>query len=320
MNWSMRRRLAVTYTTPLVVLLMIGFFSQRALRQADETHQWVEHTRQVLDQLTELHILLLTLDVEHRSYLFLGHEEHRRAAAAIPSRAAEVHRGLATLIADNPAQQQRLAALWTMIQEKFERTRRREELRRAKGLEAAIAELPMDDSNALRAALNEAITGMKSVEESLLDERSAANRASVASVNALIFWGTGIGVVVVLIAGTLIAKGMSDRIESGIQRIASTATEILAATTQQATGTQEQATAIQETSTTVHEVKQTAQVSSQKAHVVAEMVRRTAQTSQDGRRAAQETIQGMREARTRMEGIAERVLALSERDRRSARS
>jgi methyl-accepting chemotaxis protein len=153
---------------------------------------------------------------------------------------------------------------------------------------------------------------MSAEEDQLLKARETENEGSTRAAQAVIVWGALVGFVLAAAAAVAITRGLTSRIETGVQRLASSASEILAATTQQAAGTQEQATAIQETTATVHEVKQTAQLSSQKAQVVADLVRKTAQTSQDGRRAAEDNVQGMQEAKARMEGIAQRVLGLSE--------
>ncbi len=316
MRWPIGRKLAAGFALPLAILALVGGVSYRTLRGSGETSAWVEHTHQVLQALQELYGSAADADALDRGYLLTGEQAFRDLYEPAVARAAEVHHQLADLVSDNPAQTRRLAALWSALQARVELQQKRAELRRTKGLDAALAALPMAETKQLREAFRAEFDQMAAEEKRLLGERTRANEARTQTTKAVTLWGTVGGFLLVGLAGFGITRSLTVAIRGGIQRIASSAGEILAATAQQASATQEEATAVQETTTTVHEVKQTAQLSAQKAQAVAEGVHRTAQASEDGRRAAEETLSGMRQAKARMEGIAERVLALSEQGQR----
>ena len=313
MRWSIGRKLAAGFALPMLILAIVGALSYRALVRSIETGRSVERTYQVLGALGDLRQALAVAESWQRGYLITGNEDFAKGYTSTVSTMDGLAESVRKLSLDDPGQQQRIEALKTVIDEKLARMTKRVELRRStKSLEAVEAALPTDEGQRLTDQIAQIAREIGGEEKRLLKQRTDQNEASTRAAQAVIVFGSGLGLLLVAAGGFVITRGLTGPIQSGVQRIASSATEILAATTQQASGTQEEAAAIQETTTTVHEVKQTAQLSSQKAQAVAELVRKTAQTSQDGRRAADASVEGMQEAKTRMESIAQRVLGLSE--------
>jgi methyl-accepting chemotaxis protein len=312
MRWSIGRRLAVGFVLPLLILVVVGGLSYRALGSLLGASESVRHTYHVLDAIAAVGLSIAEVEATQRAYLITGDYPQWaafEAGLAEPKRALEK---LRELVADNPAQLRRLSQLESQIEARLARTRQRAELRRAKGLDATEAALPLADGTPLANQIRASLQEMEDEEDRLLELRSAQDAALARTARAVIVWGSLIGFGVVLASALVISRGITLPIQSGIQRLASAASEILAATTQQASGTQETAAAVQQTATTVQEVKQTAQLSSRKALAVADLVNRTAETSKDGRRAVDQAVAGARESKERMEGIARRVLELSE--------
>jgi len=109
-----------------------------------------------------------------------------------------------------------------------------------------------------------------------------------------------------------ILREQMQRIQDGVNVLASSSSEIFASTTQIASGSAETAVAITETTTTVEEIRQAAQLSSQKAKSLSDSAQHVAQVSQSGQKAVDETIDGMNRIREQMEIIAQTVVRLSE--------
>jgi CHASE3 domain sensor protein len=316
MRWTIGQRLGAAFVLPLLILIVVGGTSYRALGALLETNGWVRHTYQVLDAIAGLESGVSETEAWQRAYLVTGNEDFLTRCTVAASRPDKALDQVRELTADNPTQQRRIEPLRTLIAKQLDNTRKRLDLRRAKSLEAVEATLPLSGSIQLGDQIREASGEMREEETRLLKLRTEESEAQARTTRGVILWGSLLGSVLMLISGVVIARGITAPIESGIQDLASSASEILGAMTQQASGTQEAGAAIQETSTTVQEVKQTAQLASEKAQVVAELVRRTAHASQEGRRATEENLTGMRESKVRMEGIARRVLELSEQGQR----
>jgi methyl-accepting chemotaxis protein len=316
MTWSIGQRLAAGFILPLAMLVAVGAVSHRTLSGTIETSGWVDHTHEVLTRISELREAVAQAESAHRAYILTGEESFAAAYEPLVTEAGEIKASLARLVSDNPAQVARLESIWTLLQPMLERQHARAVVRKAKGEAESLAAVPMSETTGTDRALTAAFEQMKAEEMKLLGERARVNEGATRMTKTVIVWGTLFAILVVGGVGVLITRGLSGPIRDGVQSIASSAAEILAATTEQASGTQEGATAVQETTTTVQEMRQTAQLSSQKAQAVVESVRRTAQTSEDGRRAVELTLEGMRKAKAGMESIAQRVLALSEQGQR----
>jgi len=317
MRWSIGRRLGMGFALPLLILLVVGGASYRALGGLLETNDLVRHTYQVQDAASGIGRAMAETDAWQRAYLITGNEEflaRYESAAVGPHQALDEVKRL-TL---DPAQQARVEPLKALLDAKLARMRKKVELRRAKGLEAAEAALPMSGALDSNDQIREKLRELEAEETRLLKTRSEESESQARATRTVVVWGSLLGSIVVLASAVFITRGITRPIHSGIQRLASSASEILAATTQQASGAQEAAAAIQETATTVQEVKQTAQLSSRKALAVAELVSRTSETSKDGRRAVEQTVAGARDSKERMEAIARRVLEMSEQGQRIA--
>jgi methyl-accepting chemotaxis protein len=315
MRRSIGQTLGAGFALPLVILTVVGGASYRALGGLLETNERVRHTYHVLDVINGLEGAVAEVEAWQRAYLITRNDDfllRYEAAARGPDGVLQQLRDLVT----DSAQQRRIEPLKALIDTKLETMRKRVELRRSKDLEAVEAAMPLSAGLQLSDQIREKSREVYKEEERLLKARTEQSESQARATRSVTVWGSLFGLVLVSVSGVFIARGITRPIQSGIQRLASSASEILTATTQQAAGTQEAAAAIQETSTTVQEVRQTAQLTSEKARAVAELVRRTAQASQDGRRATEEMLAGMRESKVRMEGIARRVLELSEQGQR----
>jgi methyl-accepting chemotaxis protein len=311
MSWTVGRKIAVGFTAPVVILIVVGSVAYRSTNRLIDASQQVSHTHEVLTQLERVISTLKDAETGQRGYLLTGAERFLEPyTAAVQSIDLDL-KNARKLIVD-PSQQRRLDALEPLVTARLESLRATMDLRRQKGLEAAVDLVQTEHGKKIMDDIRRSIDEMESAENELLDQRSRSAQATARNTLATIVLGSLIAFVIVGLVGFFITRSVVTQIRDGINRLVSSATEILAATTQQASGTAEEATAVQETSTTVDELKQTAQLSAQKARAVTEAAQKTAQTSQVGRGAVEESLKGMQEMKARMETIAERILTLSE--------
>jgi len=104
----------------LAVLLMNTAVTRRQLAVQDNNQGWVQHTQQVQLELAEFESLLKDAETGQRGYLYTGDprylEPYNNALAQGSPHLAK----LAELIADNPRQQERVARLRTLKQQKLD--------------------------------------------------------------------------------------------------------------------------------------------------------------------------------------------------------
>ena len=192
MRWSIGRRLAAGFALPLLILLVVGGASYRALGGLLETNDLVRHTYQVQGAASGIGGSLAETEAWQRAYLITGNEEFlvRYESAAIgPHQALDEVKGLIS----DPAQQARVEPLKALLNAKLARMRKKVELRRAKGLEAAEVALPMSGAIDSNDQIREKLRELEAEETRLLKTRSEESESQARATRAVIFWGSLLG-------------------------------------------------------------------------------------------------------------------------------
>jgi signal transduction histidine kinase/CheY-like chemotaxis protein len=163
-----------------------------ARMEADE--QWVRHTLAVQNQIAQVLIFVQRVETNQRGFLltrreaYLGH--YKAAETALSAAIDET----ATLVADNPQQQQMVARLRQVIADKVHELRSTIDEQNADHTDTALA---IVNSNEIRQVLSE----MGSKEARLLSLREATTR----SVRRLLQIGAAIAFLLICTVGLLVA-------------------------------------------------------------------------------------------------------------------
>jgi PAS domain S-box-containing protein len=179
---STERKIRIGFAVALACLGVIGVVSYRSIAHLNENIAWVEHSHEVLGRLESLIASATDAETAERGYVITGDEgylePYRRVAQTAGIGVMELRR----LTADNPTQQQRLAAIAALTAERLENLRRVIELRRNNGFAAAQTEILTGTGKRFHDQLRLLVDQMKATETSLLHERerSAEHSASVA--------------------------------------------------------------------------------------------------------------------------------------------
>lgn len=313
MQWTIGRKIAAGFALPLVILVVIGWFSYRSTTGLIETSQLVTHTHKVLQELEGVLSALVDAETGARGYVITGEEPFLEPYHSAIPRIQEGLIRIGQLTADNPNQQRRMDILKPLINTTLAFRKALIDARKTKGFKPASDMVLSGEGKKEMDEIRKVVAEMQGEEHALLKERDRAAQATAQATIMTIGIGTLLAFLVVAVAGVFIVRRVTSQILDGVNVLVSSAVELTAAMTQQASGNEEEATAVQETSTTVDEVRQTVQVSSQKARAVAEAAQKTAQVSQSGRRSVEESIRGIQDAKAKMEELAQRILVLSER-------
>ena len=200
------------FALALAILAGIAAFSYTSIRAFNERAKWVEHTQEIL--LATEGVLSDLKDVETglRGYIISGQDSfldvYREALASIPGRLEH----LARLTADNPRQQQRIAAFRTLVDNRLDEAAKLLRLRQRSG--PVIA----DDVRA-RVGAGKAITDrirvlagdMRNEEEALLRIRSAESQRSAFETTAVIVVGNSAGFSILIVAFVLLRREIARR-------------------------------------------------------------------------------------------------------------
>lgn len=268
---SLRKQIAAGFLIPILGLLLLGGLVYRYTKPLKVTRQWLRHTYEVRAELAALLSALVDAETGERGFVLTGLEEslqpYRVAIGAIPQRLERMR----TLTADNPAQQQRVAALSPRIVSKRDEMMHVVAVRRLEGMEAARQLLVAGETQQSMRAIREQIEEMDALEAQLLSERDGANvRAAVALVNSLL-----VGTAVLVLSALLIALFFWRRLDQLIHAM-SQQTRALARDTRESArlhkGGADRLDGWSETLGTVSShVKSTAELIAQSARVLSEI-------------------------------------------------
>ena len=182
----------------LVVLVVNAWVTMRQLATQTETAYWLDHTRQVLFELSQTESLLKDAETGQRGYLFTGDEKYLSPyTAAIGQIEPHLDR-VADLTRDNPTQQARIPTLRILVHAKMAELARTIALYKAGQPDEAKAEVQTDHGLQYMTSIRAMIGELEGEERNLEAARDEAYQQSIRRTVASIYVATamaGIGLV-----------------------------------------------------------------------------------------------------------------------------
>jgi CHASE3 domain sensor protein len=99
------RKTQLGFAAVLVVLLAVGFVSDRSLAASAETERWVQHTHEVLEHLEALILEVTNVETGYREFALSDDQSFLRPSFAHRSLIDQEEKTLRALTVDNPYQQ-----------------------------------------------------------------------------------------------------------------------------------------------------------------------------------------------------------------------
>ncbi len=150
----------------------VWLFSQK--QNADN---WVRHTFQVTDRLSQVRILTLRAEIYRRGYLLTGDPEARNNVGTLRKALPDQLAALEDMTDDNPAQRQRVAWLTALIRQRMVETEQTLAMRGANRAAEATAILASEANKRETARMLTLIGEIRGEEEKLLNKRLTEARA-----------------------------------------------------------------------------------------------------------------------------------------------
>jgi len=274
-SWTFGRKLALGFTVTVVAFLLVAFTGLRASQTLVENDTWVAHTHEVRAQLATMLAKLIEAETSQRGYVITGAERYlepyREALAGLDKACNDVRK----LMIDNPTQQSRLASVRALLDERTTELSAVIEVRRAGGLDAAVARISAGRGQELTERIRRAIGELDAEEDRLLDVREREAHAAAATASGVILWGGTATVVVTILIGWLLSRALVQRIGSAVIQVETSSAELQTAANQQVSGTREQSTAMTQISTTMTELLASSRQISDSAVRVSQSARQT---------------------------------------------
>jgi methyl-accepting chemotaxis protein len=313
LQWTFGRRLGAGFALAVAVLTIVAAAGYQSSVRQIENAKWVVHTHDVRRNLAALQSRIIEAESGARGFVISGDEQHLTPYRAAITDVRPRYESIRELTADNPTQQGRIRAAWSVIEAKLERMATLVETRRTQGANAATALVSTGEGADMMGQIRSALDEMDADEEALLSRRDAEARASEEWTRAVILWGSALGVLLVSLVGWWIASSVSEQIGAIVRHIQTSSAELQAAASQQAAGAKEQTTAMSEITTTISELMATSRQIAEGAARVALIAEQTATSARAGNTTVELGHSSLSDIRQQVELIVSHMVHLGEK-------
>jgi methyl-accepting chemotaxis protein len=209
MNWNVGTKITAGFGIALAIFVIVGTVAYRSVTQQTEAADWVAHTREVQNQLTQLLSSLQDAETGQRGYVITGVEGYLAPYTDGIARAEANRKQLAQLVSDNPRQQARADSLAPLIADKLAELQQTIDVRKARDFAAAQSIVLSDRGKKAMDAIRNILAEMSSEEDSLLRKRAEAAQADARNAKSTIVLGTLVALVIAGLAGLMITRNIA---------------------------------------------------------------------------------------------------------------
>jgi methyl-accepting chemotaxis protein len=214
MKWNVGTKLGVGFGIALTIFVIVGAVAYRSVTQQTEAADWVAHTREVQNQLTQLLSSLQDAESGQRGYVITGVESYLAPYTDGSARAEANRKQLAQLVSDNPRQQARADSLAPLIADKLAELQQTIEVRKTRDFAAAQSIVLSDRGKKTMDAIRNVIQEMNSEEDALLRKRAEAAQADASNAKLTIVFGTLVALVIAGLAGLMITRNIAGPLQN----------------------------------------------------------------------------------------------------------
>lgn len=295
--WTFGRKLALGFTLSFVLLLAIGSVAYRGTTSLARTSYLVEHTRGVLEHITDVMSAMRDAETGQRGFVITGDEAYLEPYQKGIVDVDRAMQQLRELTSDNPNQQRRLDEAGEIVAAKLAELKRTVEVRKAAGFDETLQLVRSGRGKSSMDDLRRVLREMEREERDLLKRRADEVESTVSTTRLGIAVGTLLSLLIVSATGVTITRSLAGQIGSVVGHVQGSSAELQASASQQATSAREQATAMNEIATTISELLATSRQIAESAQRVADIAGETATGARGGSNTvdkAHDAISGIR--------------------------
>ncbi|MBX3620351.1 MAG: response regulator [Rhizobacter sp.] len=186
--------------------MAMTLFSHEAMKDRTAAADWVTHTFKVMEQLKTLEGGITIAETSQRGYIITGVDTHLDPYVAAKAALSGQLQVLRMLVADNPAQTQRVDALERLIGERVQQLEQALALVRAGDHDGALKVVGNSRARSTMDRIRTVAHDIEQDERRLLAERQTAWDAAVDFSNRVNWVGSGLLVVLIAAAAVLAAR------------------------------------------------------------------------------------------------------------------
>jgi methyl-accepting chemotaxis protein len=209
MKWNVGTKISVGFGISVLAFVFVGAVSYRSVTEQTEAAKWVSHSHAVQNQLLLLLSNLQDAETGQRGFVITGIDSYLDPYRTGVAQAGQSRTQLLNLVADNPTQAARVAALAPLIDAKLAVLQQTIDIRRTRDFAPAQAivvsgrgQKDMDDIRALLRQIGDE-------EERLLQTRTDTAQADARAAKSTILFGTLAALVLAATAGLIITRNIA---------------------------------------------------------------------------------------------------------------
>ena len=190
------RAAQIALVVAILTLLAAGIASYRGLALSEDSERRVRHAHEVLESVQGLLAATQSVESSARGFALTGEASYLPAFQSGVARSSQYADTLRRLVADNPEQQQHVAALESLVEQKVRFGEQVLDLRRRSGLEAAAAAIGTGTGQRLMQELEGVVGTLRNEEWRLVALRNADAKQRLRQAKSVLIVGDLVGLLV----------------------------------------------------------------------------------------------------------------------------
>ena len=206
---STAKKLGAGFLLAMLPLLVVSLLTWQNVGTLDDNDTAVQHTYQVLDGIDQIVSTLKDAETGQRGFLITGEDGYLEPFTTASDAIGPAIDTVAELTADNPRQQERIASLRDLVQQKFAEMQSTIDVSRTQGFEAARQIVLGDAGKAVMDQIRGVVADMQDEESALLGERSASSESAQSQTRTTIVLSCLLGMLVVAVVATVLTRAIT---------------------------------------------------------------------------------------------------------------
>ena len=202
-------RLSLGFAAALLPLVVTSWLTVDNLHTLDQNTASVLHTNDVLDRFQDVRSAITAAETSQRGYLVTAEESYLAPFTTAQRDVGTALDAVAELTADNAVQQDRIATLRPLVQQKFDEMQSTIDVLGDAGFEAAQAIVLTNAGQAVGEQIDGLITDGEDTESALLTTRSDSSSAAATQTRNTVYLALVLGALAVVAIAVLLTRGIS---------------------------------------------------------------------------------------------------------------
>lgn len=199
MRLTLERQIPLVFAIGTILLIVVVFFAFRSMNSVNEAVKWEKHTQEIIGQLDETLNLMIDAETGARGFLITVDDSILEPYNNSQQKIGGDLTQLRNLVADNPAQSERISKLERIIRERLGVLEMAVTMRRTQSLDAVREQTTKLGGRQLMEEARRLIGEMKSEEKRLLTQRETdLNEGLLTTYRMLLLAGIGGGLALAL--------------------------------------------------------------------------------------------------------------------------